>query len=127
MSVPDDVPVKRRNNRKWLIKRVDLYFVCQPVLLTASDEDADRKWDIKVDFATGFPSRGLRAVDTLIGVPVAILYLVRNDVIFPLQRDLYNEGILLLHTQRKEVLKCHSTLVACLTLFYTLQINRHVH
>ena len=56
MSVPDDVPVKRRNNRKWLIKRVDLYFVCQPVLLTASDEDADRKWDIKVDFATGFPS-----------------------------------------------------------------------
>ena len=95
------MPVKRRNNSKWLKKRVDLYFVCQPVLLTASDEDADRKWDIKVDFATGFPSPVLRAIDTLIGVPVATLCLVRNDVTFPLQRDLYSEDILLLHTQKR--------------------------
>ena len=70
--------MKRRNNSKWLIKRVDLYFVCQPVLLTASEEDADRKWDIKVYFATGFPSQILRAVDTLIGVPVATLCLVKS-------------------------------------------------
>ena len=127
MSVLDDVPVKRRNNRKWLIKRVDIF--CLPACLANSLRRRCRqKMGHKSWFCYWFSISGLESSRHAHWCTCS--YIIPSQKwchLSTAERSIQWRYFIIAHTQRKEVLKCHSTLVACLTLFYTLQINRHVH